>query len=127
MRGALYTVGRNGDAMRLEGASRGHATIQEKGGQAGMATVEGGLGTAGLFDRWQLSRKAWSEPVAEGVETREPVGAMSRGQSRRDVTSNERKGGQRRLGGSQTSGPSPRVTDLEEECFSRVHFVKTIT
>lgn len=73
MRGALYTVGRNGDAMRLEGASRGHATIQEKGGQAGMATVEGGLGTAGLFDRWQLSRKAWSEPVAEGVETKEPV------------------------------------------------------
>lgn len=73
VRGALYTVGRNGDAMRLEGASRGHATIQEKGGQAGMATVEGGLGTAGLFDRWQLSRKAWSEPVAEGVETKEPV------------------------------------------------------
>lgn len=30
------------------------------------------------------------------------------------------------LGDSQTSGPSPRVMDLEEECFSRVHFVKII-
>lgn len=49
------------------------------------------------------------------------------GQSWRDATSNERKGGSNVLGDSQTSRLSLGVTDLEEECFHRAHFVKIIT
>lgn len=41
--------------------------------------------------------------------------------------SNERKGSGDVLGDSRTSRLSSWVTDLEEECFSRVHFVKIIT
>lgn len=51
----------------------GEATIQEKGEQVGMATMEGRLGRAGPFNQWQSSRKVWSEPMAEGEEKREQV------------------------------------------------------